>query len=211
LGHSYYSYRTGANPHANGLPFQDILDLFVLVCKRFRSEGYFDEAFGFHCVDSGYSEGSVPDIKLEILLKIRKKDLWPLDENAQHYSEHDLFDIIEFLYQYVSKPITGTLHGYGDCGMHWEVFNQAEGRDVFREKINEVLSHYIDHYELSPEGEILQKVEAGFEPLMKADIPATGSNIKSDLMPPFYAFAGMVRLSMIKDTPLGIWQTSWRK
>lgn len=34
--------------------------------------------------------------------------------------------MIEFLYQYGSKPIDGTMHDYNGCGMHWETFNKKE-------------------------------------------------------------------------------------
>ena len=81
-------------------------------------------------------------------------------------------DIIEFLNQYVSKPIDGTMHSYNGCGMHWETFNKAEGQKFFREKINTILEHYKSKFELTPDGEVLHKPEAGFESIFDADVPS---------------------------------------
>lgn len=61
--------------------------------------------------------------------------------------------------------------------MHWETFNQAEGRNLFREKVNVVLASYQRRFELSPSGEVLQRPEHGFEPIFEADVPSTDGNI----------------------------------
>lgn len=169
--------RTGVNPHPNGLPLKEVVGLFVRVFNELRTDGYFDEAFGFHCVDAGEVDGKVRDIQLAILLSTRKRDLWPVHENSDGYSEDDLFDIIEFLFQHVSKPVDGHFHSYAGCGMHWESFNQTEGQGIFREKVNSLLAHYERSFELSATGEVLQNVEAGFERLIGADVPSSDANV----------------------------------
>lgn len=177
MAHKYFSQRTGSNPNLKGLPLADIIVLFVKVYGLLRQDGYFDEAFGFYCVDAGEVTGKVKDVELEMLLAIRKKNLWPIDKHAQNYSEDDLFDVIEFLYQHVSKPIDGTMHSYNECGMHWETFNQAEGRREYREKLNQVIQHYEKRFELSEKGEVLHRPEAGFEPIFNADVPSKDTNV----------------------------------
>lgn len=179
MAHKFYSHRSGSNPNLKGLPLKDFIGLFERIFNQFRQDGYFDEAFGFYCVDADYISGVVKDIELEILLSVRKKHLWPVSENAQAYSEDDLFDVIEFLYLHVSKPIDGTMHSYNECGMHWETFNKAEGQREFRDKINQLLVHYEKRFELSEAGEILQKPEAGFEPIFNADVPSKDKNVVS--------------------------------
>jgi hypothetical protein len=174
---SYYSLRSGLNPNAQGLALDDVSDLFVRVFKQLRQGGYFDQAFGFQCVDLGDVPGSVPDVQLEMLLRIREKDLWPIEDAAPGYYEDDLFDVIEFLYDHVSKPIDGTMHSYAECGMHWNSFNQQEGRREFREKMNAVLEHYQKRFELSESGDILQRAAEGFEAIFDADIPSDDLNI----------------------------------
>jgi hypothetical protein len=174
---SYYSQRAGTNPNPNGLPLVDITGLFLRVYEGLCEEGYFAEAFGFECVDAGHVNGKIRDVELTIMLAVRKKDLWPIHTNVSHYSEDDLFDMIEFLFQQVSKPTKGTYHSWSECGMHWETFNQAEGRREFRGRINVVLGHYANKFELSPKGDVLSGPEAGFEPIFKADVPSKDSNV----------------------------------
>ncbi len=183
MPHKYYSQRTGTNPNLEGLPLEDTIDLFSRVYKQLETDGYFDEAFGYWCVDQDHVEGNVKDIDLEMLLTIRKKNLWPISEYGptseycQGYSEDDFLDVIEFLYQYVSKPIDGTMHSYNQCGMHWETFNKREGQNTYREKVNTVLEHYKNKFELSINGEVLQKPEVGFENIFNADMPSKDENI----------------------------------
>lgn len=172
-----YSLRNGINPNPNDLPLDEVVGLFVRVYEELSADGYFHEDFGFECVDAGPIDGRIRDIQLEILLSTRKRDLWPIDRYSPGYSEDDLFDLIEFLFHHVSKPIDGHLHSYNNCGMHWETFNQAEGRTVFREKVNAVLRHYERPFELSTNGEILQRAEAGFEQLIAADVPSSDPNV----------------------------------
>ena len=90
-----------------------------------------------------------------------------------------MLDVIEFLYQYVSKPIDGEMHSFSNCGMHWETFNKNDGQREFRAKINTVLSHYEKSFELTREGEVLHKPEEGFEQIFNADVPSKDENIVS--------------------------------
>lgn len=177
MSRQYYSQRKGTNPNLKGLPLGDVIELFIRVFNQLRSDGYFDEAFGFTCVDAGELDGKVRDPELEMLLTIRKKGLWPIPSKAPFYQEDDFFDVLEFLYQHVSKPIEGIMHSFGECGMHWETFNQLLGRKEFREKANTVLAHYKHSYELSADGEVLHRPEAGFEPIFEADLPTTDQNV----------------------------------
>ena len=173
----YYSLRKGTNPNLKGLPLRELLGLFVRLFAQLRQDGYFDEAFGFVCVDAGEVDGKVRDPELEMLLTIRKTGLWPIHEKAPFYAEDDFFDVLEFLYQYVSKPIDGAMHSYNQCGMHWETFNKVTGQHEFRAKANAVLAHYQERFELSVGGEVLRKPEAGFEPIFDADLPSKDSNV----------------------------------
>lgn len=177
--HKFYSHRSGSNPNINGLPLKDFIGLFERVFDQLRQDGYFDEAFGFYCVDNDYISGTVKDIELEILLSVRKKNLWPIHQYSSNFLEDDLFDLIEFLYLHISKPIKGTMHSYADCGMHWETFNKKDGQKDFKDKINQVLVHYEKQFLLSDTGEILHKPENGFEVIFNANIPSTDVNVVS--------------------------------
>ena len=176
MAHKYYSQRKSTNPNPDGLPIEDIVESFSKVYRQLENDGYFDEAFGFRCVGRDRIEGSVKNIELEILVTMQKQDLWPISKYASEYTEDNFLDVIEFLYQYVSKPIDGTPHSYYKC-MHWETFNKKDGQNFFREKINILLEHYKNRFELSQNGEVLHKPEKGFEPLLNADVPSKDSDI----------------------------------
>lgn len=175
----YYSQRKGTNPNLKGLPLADVLDLFVRVYDQLRRDGYFDEAFGFFCVDAGDIEGKVRDPELEMFLQIRTKGLWPISEKAAFYSEDNFFDVLEFLHEHVSRPVKGTRHNFNDCGMHWETFNGPLGRADYRTKMNTVLSHYKHRFEISTDGNVLSKPDEGFEQIFDADLPTNDENVLS--------------------------------
>jgi hypothetical protein len=179
MTHVYYSQRTGTNPHPDGLSLSDTLDLFKRSYIQLDQEGYLAEALGYDCVDvPDHIEGEIKDIDLEILLAVRKRDLWPIGKHVTEYTEDDLFDMIEFLCQIVSKPIDGTMHSWGNCGMHWDTFNKVEGQKEYRETVNRVLSLYERRFELSAGGEVLLKAEAGFDRIFDADLPTSDPKIR---------------------------------
>lgn len=171
-GRSYYSIRTGKHPLGSKLDLATLLRLFFAVYSDFASKDYFQEAFGFTCVDAGYVPGTVGgDVGSYFLVNLRKDNLWPISELYQSYTEEDLFDIIEFLYDHISKPIDGRYHSYGDCGYHYETFDQRPGQDEYRSRVNEILKDYCDGYELSQGGEILTLVVPGTEVLFESKPP----------------------------------------
>lgn len=168
---SYYSMRAGKNPSV-------VIDLPMLR-KLFRNtylaldkDCYFQEAFGYNCVGAGEVAGKLgTDIEAEMLHRLRKTDLWPIPENCLGYSEDDLFDVMEFLHDWVSKPVDGRYHSWGNCGWHYETFDSEAGRLEYRTRINELLSDYEHRYELSPDGEILTLPEDGLVDLINEPLP----------------------------------------
>ena len=175
----YYSLRTGQNPNTQGFELEGLRNLFFRLYSNLSEAGYFHESFGFTCEDQGQISGTVIDVEYEILIKIRKKNLWPIWQRYGFYSEDDLFDIIEFLYEYVSKPLDYKSHGWDNQCVHWEKFNKTVGQKEFREKINEIFDLYVNPFSLSAKGEILQKPEKGFEKIFEAIIPSDDENIQS--------------------------------
>jgi hypothetical protein len=168
----YYSIRTGKNRKALVIELTMLKRLFKSLYKQFLEKEYFQEAFGFWCVDEGDIPGSLgSDIEAKIFILIRKDNLWPIEEKCRKYSEDDLFDVIEFLYDYVSKPIDGYFHEYNNCGWHYTSFDKDIGQSEFRVEVNALLCDYEDGYELSEQGEILVKGIQGLDKLFKANIP----------------------------------------
>lgn len=168
----FYSVRTGKNPLSAHFDIETLKELFKTIFIYFEDEGYFQEALGFDCVDAGFVPGTLGhNLAGTLLLELRKKDLTPIRSKIENYSEDDLFDVIEFLYEYCSKPVLRHYHSYSDCGWHCDTFDREPGRQEYREKVNKVLALYEHGYELSPDGEILSKADSGLETLLDALLP----------------------------------------
>lgn len=168
----YYSVRTGKNPRGAKFDLDGLRQLVLSVYNAFRNRDFFQEAFGYECVDSGSVPGSLgEDVSGAVFLALRKNNLWPWPERAGEYGEDDLFDMLEFLYDQVSKPVDGYFHSYSGCGMHYSTFNRPDGQAEFRAALNPVLASYEDGFTLSDTGEILVLPEPGLAPLTDATLP----------------------------------------
>jgi len=173
----YYSARATGDPSIAQLSIESFSRLFLSAYQQLCSKGYFDEAFGFCCVDLGEVPGTVgPDVENYVLLLIRK-NLWPINDRVYKYSEEDLFDLVEFLHDHVSKPTDGSLHSFADCGMHWEKFDQEEGRAEFREMLNPLLAAYSYGFEINAHGEILGMAGPGMQKLMHSSPPGREASV----------------------------------
>lgn len=170
----YYSSRTGINPRGKRLDLQSLKRLFISVNNDFDNRGYYQEVFGYHCVDRGDVPGKAGyDIEAYMLRKVHKPDLWPITYKYEDYTEDDLFDVIEFLYDHISKPMpkNGDYHSWGECGWHYKAFDKKAGQDELRAEVNLLLQDYEDGYELSQQGEILSLAEPGMESLLEEQLP----------------------------------------
>jgi hypothetical protein len=168
----YYSVRTGKNPLSAKFDLPTLKEMFRTVFAHFEDKGYFQEAFGFDCVDAGYIPGTLGhDLPGILLLELRKKNLTPIRSKINGYSEEDLFDMIEFLYENCSKPKKGTYHDFSSCGWHYETFEKEPGQHEYREKMNRILALYEAGYELSADGEILALADTGLAGLFEAPLP----------------------------------------
>lgn len=175
----YYSIRTGKNANGASIDLEMLRTLFYSIYRGLEDVGYFQEHFGYNCVDEGDVPGKLGvDPGTVMLFKLRKQHLWPFPEKFYEFSEEDLFDVIEFLYDHCSKPIDGRHHDYSQCGWHYHTFNPEEGQAEFVARVTEVLGSYGPGYELSRDGEILELASPGTEPLLTADLPIKDRNIR---------------------------------
>lgn len=181
MNRRYYSVRTGKNPAGSRIDLPMFLRLFTDLYRSFSTKEYFQEAFGYYCVDIGNVWGTLGfDNEAQVFRRLRKANLWPIERNSANYSEDDIFDVIEFLYDHVSKPLEGYYHNFNSCGWHYSTFDREAGRHEYLFAINELLQDYNDGYELSKDGEILAKVESGMERLTEAKLPTYGGdNVES--------------------------------
>lgn len=171
----YYSQRTGKKDTT--VEFDSLKKIFFGIYEEFERRQYFDEYFGKRCPDA--ENGVIPgnagsDVEAYVLRKLRKDNLWPIKEKYQQYSEEDLFDVIEFLFDHISMPMgkDAYFHNWGDCGYHYKHFDDIGVAQIeYTHQINEFLNDYGDGYELSHKGEIYSLLSEEFRPLLKASIP----------------------------------------
>lgn len=169
----YYSVRTGKAPEKGRLDLTILRRLFYGLYKDFDEKGYFQQSLGYLCVTEGFIPGLAgKDVNLYVLRKLRKEKLWPIHLHYQSYTEDDIFDLIEFLYDHVAQGTEGSIHSYNNCGYHYSTFDRNQGQADYLSAINDFLPDYDEGFELSPEGEILSLPGHGLEHIFNADLPS---------------------------------------
>ena len=168
----YFSVRTGKHPTNGRLDIKGMNRLFLSVYNQLCFDGFFQEAFGYDCIDAGRIYGFAGrDIESFFFRKLRKQGLWPIVERLDDYSEDDLFDVIELLHDCVSKGVEGRNHSWGDCGWHYDTFDKQSGQEKFRLMLNEILSDFGPGYRLTNNGEIVTLPPEGLDDLDEAPDP----------------------------------------
>lgn len=163
----YYSARTGKVSGDTGITLPAFRRAFNFLFDRFQGGGYFHEAFGDWKLTSCFSPGKLGDIPLHIERRLHKTSLWPVPAHVGGYEEDDFFDMLELLFDYVSKPLKSGEASPIFGGRHWfSDFDQKAGRREFRAAANELLEDYKGGFELTSVGEIRALPDAGMEPLV---------------------------------------------
>lgn len=147
--------------------------LVFTVFDRIVNDDYLVEAFGMECgdVDGEWVDGTEGLIEDRLFLALRRPvKLWPYRKFDGNYDEDTLFDVIEFLHDYVSKPVEGNYHDFYHH-MHWNTFDKAAGQARFRQEINEVLQHVDDPVALGDDGHIRYVPDEGFDQMLEAKFP----------------------------------------
>jgi hypothetical protein len=171
----YYSERAGRSPRGGRFDLAGLKRLFLTTYDQLSERGFFQQDLGYHCVDAGFIPGSLgTDPAGELFLSLKRDNLWPFHQHIDAWSEDDLFDVIEFLFDHASEPTESTFHSYSDCGIHATQFNRKTGQVEYRGKITRVLKNYDQGFELSAEGQVLALADPGLTPLLEA--PLTSSD-----------------------------------
>lgn len=166
----YYSIRTGKKNAE--MDFDALRKIFFSIYQEFSNRAYFSEYLDDDCPDSGGGNGKLGDVSVFLLRKLRKDNLWTIEEYWVSYSEEDIFDLIEFLHDHVSAPIDKETYYHSFYNhYHYKYYDHEQGQKEFREAINEVLNDYGAGYELGDNGEIYALLEEEFRPLLGATIP----------------------------------------
>ena len=180
----YYSIRNKKQSEIYNL---NVLNkLFLNLYLDFEEKGYLQQYFGYWCVDANTPNSWVlgslgSNIDNHVFNALLKDNLWPIKENIKNYKDGDLFDIAEFLFDYISKPVKGNYHSFNDCGMHYSDFDQKAGQTDFLDKINEIIINYGHGFEMSNQGQIFIKEEVGLTDIYKAKIPTKDEAIKTKI------------------------------
>lgn len=170
-----YEIKTYYSERKKGKTSKDLSSIgkhFIEIFDSFQRHGYFDEAFGSYCVDGNYSGYLNKSLDDSLKFVVGKK-VWRFEDNWEKISEDNFFDIVEFLYTHISKPVSGEYHSYGDCGYHYQTFDKAAGRQEFCDEINSLISDYKDGFFLASNGEIQQLVSQALQRIIGKNTPTS--------------------------------------
>ncbi len=153
----YFSERTGQKKPP--IRLHDLRLAIWLLFDKYNNSQYFQDAFGFKCVDVGYVAGRI-DLTMgkHITLEFMGKNIWPIGEEYDKWDENTCFNIIEYLHEFVAKPTSKSFHDWNNCGWHVYKADIFEGQKEFRNDINEYLTRYKKgKFELMVNGEIYHR------------------------------------------------------
>jgi hypothetical protein len=173
MAKQYWSQRKGLTAKYN---FSDIKIAIKAIIDDFTSRCYFQEYYGYDCVDAenNFSPGRAgKDISNFVLTRIKRRLEWPL--NIESFDKDTLFDIIELYHDTISFPVKGHNHEYMQCGWHYSSFDTIKGQEEYRKEINEMLADYENGYELNNDGQIVLLLTPGLTELTLAEIPTEDS------------------------------------
>lgn len=162
----YYSSR-------NKLKKLSIFELhskFVALYKLLNGRDFFKE----NLLIEGTQIPENIKLKAEITLDFQPFPIAEWDEDR--LTEDNLFDTIEYLFDYVSKPGERTQMVSETSFIYWdyESYDKDAGQREYREQINRFLPRYRDGYELTNEGQILSVGSHGIQQILQAELPVTG-------------------------------------
>lgn len=183
MNRRYFSQRAGRTP--DKITFEHLGKIIDILYRKFESEGYFQYNFGYTCIDAGKVPGKISvgiGEQLILTFSSRGEAMNPTKENAIINLDQDsLFDLIEFLHDYVAKPTKHTYHTWGDCGIHVSQASVEDGQLEWKDEINKSLVLLEPPYRLTNEGniEILPSSEGLQNLVDNYEIPTEEGNISA--------------------------------
>jgi hypothetical protein len=186
----YYSLRTGKRK-SDRFDLAALKHLFLALFRELEEKGHFQEHFGYACVNGDVFGKAGSQIGPYWFRRL-KRDLYPVADKIEGYTEDELFDVIEFLYDHVSKGTKGGYHNHFlECGWHYSEFSPHAGQQEYRLAVNELLKDYAEGFELSPKGEVLTLPNAQLLALMNTPLPdANPVNVTERVATAIHKFRG---------------------
>lgn len=173
----FWSERQGRGPRAVRLGIDKVKPLVFSALDELFERYFFQQAFGYECVDEGFVPGLVGrDANAWFLRTLHRDGIWPYQEKGGGYDADTLFDVLEALHDLVSEPVSGRLHDFANCGWHYSVFNKPKGQEEFRRLVNPMLQRYEQPLEMTPSGEIIVTGPEEFRQLLDASVPASADS-----------------------------------
>ena len=131
---------------------------FLELIEDMQEHGYFPKVLPKGCVDAYGSWNENPGA--DISKAIRYEVSWPDDLKQESLSFPDdvLYSIIEYFHDQSQRPRTRSMHGWNDCGYHYDDYNKASGGVVYRWRVNELLDSYDVGLRLGSRGEEVGKL-----------------------------------------------------
>ena len=139
-------------------PTRTLYEDIELLLHELRNGGYLDKQFPPPCVDDGTAAheddqefGWDTALFDHIRAKISVLKLWPLPAGA--WNDDLLYSLIEVYHDLVARPRRRWNHDFNDCGWHYENFDTAAGRRIYRRLVNRILERHGAEYRISDDGE----------------------------------------------------------
>lgn len=167
-----WSERQGRGPKSEPLGLDRLKRLCFDDIDALWARDYFQQAFGYYCVDRDEVAGEVANPHAHFYRLTGRDGVWPYGEYGHEYDLDTLIEVVEALHDLVSKPLRGNFHSFNDCGWHYEVFDPEAGRLEFREQLNETLRLAVPSLQLTTEGEVVLLHSEELERLLDAPLPA---------------------------------------
>lgn len=178
------------------MPFPAVRRLAISALDSLRERGYFQEAFGYECVDEGTVNGTLGSDPAAFFLRtIMRYGIWPywgpdysqvpanvyiqegdLEPAWTDWDADTLFDVLEVLHDLVSEPVSGRNHTYADCGWHYSTFDGPPGRETYRDEMNQALRLHDPPYEMNDQGEVIESGPVEFCSLQDAPVPTVAGD-----------------------------------
>jgi hypothetical protein len=177
----YFSHRAGKTP--KNITFEHFKEIASIQYQKFTNDGYFQHAFGYSCVDGNrYIDGTITiGLAQQLILTFGEvgKYMNPQKESMMNLDYYLLFDLIEFLYDYIAKPMESRYHDYHNCGIHVISASREEGQKEWRDELNKSLVLLEPPYRFTTDGNIeLLPSSEGLQDLVdKFEVPLDIENI----------------------------------
>ncbi|MGP4071296.1 hypothetical protein ACTWQB_01930 [Piscibacillus sp. B03] len=180
MSNNYYSYRNGIINNYHRLGLNDLIGYFQKIYFKY---------FEMNAFNNFFSEIG-DEFELYFIENFGKPALLPFNSN-NNYSEDDIFDLIELLYEkigysldyFYNKPRIVEKNGkkLNKFDIDFEIYNQYKEanfniKESFRKEVNRVLKLYQEGFYLSDSGELRRKPINEMDSLIDNEIEVSESN-----------------------------------